>query len=1139
MSEIAKHANTTSTASGSEEASREEEEKRSLAVRDEPAPIAEEQPKEHTFIERQAMRIARWPKTHFWVSFALAFGLSAFGMVVGEFSVSNEEGGWQSRGTLIADRTTQILMVTRHQKLLFSGSDAVWDDLTTNIQPGWEDDDLRSGDRRLEELEEFELRLAEEDRARKTWMDLAVPSFDKFNDPAMNANFRESLPLPHQFPGFEAFLQDRLAHDNSRRLAGCGEEQLRYYTDGNLTNGDRLWPVWKTKNEESTALDPKLVEELCANEEQTQRVLEEQGLCIACDGDVNVPGSTCLPPYGIVLYARLLVDGGMDMDCAGLAAAWGPYQKETEAEWKRCVVHVEANPTSIEDGTYSEHCPEFFHPSILDELFDTSGRVQYTSSIFATTSEMIDPLYEIAENTDQFGRGGEEIEGAYDTQYGAFLTLFADSAVGRDMLLACGSAFITTIAIVVHTRSPFLTLVGVVQILFAFPLAFFAYKFLGGWDFFPFLNFIGVFVVFALGADHVFVSVDKWKNARLDYPDASTEEIAAKALPDAASAMLLTTTTTAAAFFGTAICPVAPVRLFAIFCGMLIVFDYIMDVALVFPALCIYDGYRNNLNCCILIGGRKPEEDETEENEEGKAAGNDRSGTLVDETHANGSDGVSEAEEQPMRVSLIRRILLGYYNLLHSIRWPLLVVCFVALVVCGFYATKLRLPTSSDVAILTDKIEYERANLWRSNLLSETIKKTGGSTAVIAWGVIPADTGDQNNPASWSTLELDNSFDLTTKEAQTYMRDYCPRFFEQDFAELPYDGFQCSMNKFDSWLQSESAAMATNGTASDIYNEHCNGGTELPIDPSEFHPCMIAWSQAVEEYDVMANDGVVELIIFRFGSRVRYDAENKKLESEWNLIESWMVEDQKTAPAEVAKAFFSSQDFWWYDTNYQMFRTAYGSAAIAIAASAIVILLSSRSLVMTLFSVLSIVYVLGSVTSMMVAGGWTLGFLESICFAILIGVSVDFVIHFSHAYVSMQGPVAREVRTKHALIDMGPSILAAAFTTMAGAMIMLFCYITFFTKFAYVLFFAIVQATIGSFVFFLTLTDCIGPVEPQHMADRLMEQCRGDAPETVVAASTPAANNSSTSGVTKKPTTPVIAPGSSFLVEDIEYEIEV
>ena len=57
----------------------------------------------------------------------------------------------------------------------------------------------------------------------------------------------------------------------------------------------------------------------------------------------------------------------------------------------------------------------------------------------------------------------------------------------------------------------------------------------------------------------VVAAVDKWKNARIENPDAETETIAAIAFPDAGGAMFLTTITTAIAFFGTAICPVAPV----------------------------------------------------------------------------------------------------------------------------------------------------------------------------------------------------------------------------------------------------------------------------------------------------------------------------------------------------------------------------------------------------------------------------------------------------------------------------------------------------------------------------------------------------------------------------------------------------
>merc|ERR1712008_322467 len=107
--------------------------------------------------------------------------------------------------------------------------------------------------------------------------------------------------------------------------------------------------------------------------------------------------------------------------------------------------------------------------------------------------------------------------------------------------------------------------------------------------------------------------------------------------------------------------------------------------------------------------------------------------------------------------------------------------------------------------------------------------------------------------------------------------------------------------------------------------------------------------------------------------------------------------------------------------------------------------------------------ILVSVTAMLVGFGWSLGFLESICFSILIGVSADFVIHFNHAYVHHKGDLSREERTKFAMVTMGPSILATAGTTFFSAIVMLFCTITFFNKFALVLFFTIVMATIASF----------------------------------------------------------------------------
>jgi predicted RND superfamily exporter protein len=172
-----------------------------------------------------------------------------------------------------------------------------------------------------------------------------------------------------------------------------------------------------------------------------------------------------------------------------------------------------------------------------------------------------------------------------------------------------------------------------------------------------------------------------------------------------------------------------------------------------------------------------------------------------------------------------------------------------------------------------------------------------------------------------------------------------------------------------------------------------------------------------------------------------------------------------------------------------MLNTAYSAAAIALGCSAAVILFSSQSVILTIFSTLTIGFVLTAVTAMLAGIGWTLGFLESICFAILIGVSVDFVIHLSHAYSHKHGEISRGDRTKYAVVKMGPSILATALTTILSAVVMLFTTITFFQKFALILFFAIIQSTVGSFIFFLTLVDCIGPTNPTYLVDLCVSRC--------------------------------------------------
>ena len=115
--------------------------------------------------------------------------------------------------------------------------------------------------------------------------------------------------------------------------------------------------------------------------------------------------------------------------------------------------------------------------------------------------------------------------------------------------------------------------------------------------------------------------------------------------------------------------------------------------------------------------------------------------------------------------------------------------------------------------------------------------------------------------------------------------------------------------------------------------------------------------------------------------------------------------------------------------------------------------------------------------SVVVSLGWTLGFLEAICLCILIGLSVDFVIHMGHAYcaAAARGVHTRVERTKEAFARMAYPIASAAFTTFTSASALFFCTITFFQKFGTIVMTSMICALCVSLAFYVALLLTVGP----------------------------------------------------------------
>ena len=365
----------------------------------------------------------------------LSFDLTSHKYIIWQLLLTVSNAGWWSRGTLIANRATQETIVAQNrQDLFYDTTGEVWAELQTNVQPNWQ------GTRDE----------AEEDETEEI--------------------------------------------DESTLTSVCSGE---WYGSLDMLRGKEknLNVVWRTKDAESkipnmSLLDADSLYEQCVAEENTLSSLESTDSCYKCGGEDT---GKCIDAYSLVLMARLhLVDNDSSqfqhstpsdaLPCDTLRSSWtSDVQEQFTTSLKACVnlsiimSSDNANMTeTIIDSKLSCPFPFKFLTTMVDESFATSDPpiVRYSSSYYATKNSKsnVEGMYNANENSEFDKADGNPLSGVYDTTDEDFYDYYSDSIVGRDMALAVGSAGVTIIAMVVHTKSPWLTLMGLFQILLSFPL---------------------------------------------------------------------------------------------------------------------------------------------------------------------------------------------------------------------------------------------------------------------------------------------------------------------------------------------------------------------------------------------------------------------------------------------------------------------------------------------------------------------------------------------------------------------------------------------------------------------------------------------------------------------------------------------
>jgi len=147
---------------------------------------------------------------------------------------------------------------------------------------------------------------------------------------------------------------------------------------------------------------------------------------------------------------------------------------------------------------------------------------------------------------------------------------------------------------------------------------------------------------------------------------------------------------------------------------------------------------------------------------------------------------------------------------------------------------------------------------------------------------------------------------------------------------------------------------------------------------------------------------------------------------------------------------------------------------LSLALSYIVLLFATLNVIVASCAIASIASIVSSVMAFAYWMGWKLGVLEAVIFVMVIGMSVDYVVHLSDAYLSSIHD-DRAGRCRFMLGKMGMSVVSGAITTLGAAFFMTFAYITFFSKFGLVIVFTISQSLITALCFFSAMMAFFGP----------------------------------------------------------------
>ncbi|KAL5008655.1 hypothetical protein ScPMuIL_014236 [Solemya velum] len=652
-----------------------------------------------------------------------------------------------------------------------------------------------------------------------------------------------------------------------------------------------------------------------------------------------------------------------------------------------------------------------------------------------------------------------------------------------DMKLAIGSFLFIYVFMILQTASIWIASWGLFSIISSFFFTNLVYRFVLGYNYFGFFHIISIFIILGIGADDIFVFYDTWRLAGGNEWPSLSHRLSACCMK-ASKSTFVTSLTTCVAFLVSALSPLLAVSTFGIFSGILIIINYISVIVFFPTVICTHqyiieyiDGrfpcLSHNLKCQCRCLGRKNIETEQ----------------------------IQKFSEQNRVVKFLKD---RYFSLIRLRTTRVLVpLVFLSVSLYFIYAVTLLVPDTQQTKIYRDNTNYGKGfSKHNSAFLRNT--ENDYAKVFLVWGMHGRDISscDFKSYEYCSGEQVwDQNFNISSPDAQIAMYRLCQRLdsltdYEVDQLKIRRHvvtgkpEISCFMTDLERFLKEEEKIYKETGVNVDF---------SLPLTRHKLEPLLEMYptlfvESLPEDFDHWLEIGITLWLTNRYtyrltedyihynhllgtqyvdgmtkniagyprsfyGSRLKYMAveinTTLKLyatgysegEPVYRAWEQFIQEEVKEMPESLKGAFEMTNSLWhWIRVQEALVDSAITGIIVGLCLALPILVIMTMNVVIGVLATITISLVTVCVVGIIPLAGWRLGVLESLNLCMVVGLSVDYVVHLAEAY-TMSKANGRMKRVQDMLESMGLSVVSGAMTSFIAAIFMLFAEIQFLYQF--------------------------------------------------------------------------------------------